>query len=150
MSSILSTASTILCRRCTRTSACSSTNARSTSCRRRMSGAGVGAIASRRSERPSSTIRTSLLNRRTSWHPFMVETEKASLNGRSNMRRPWLICASRTLASNQCQSTRLLMIRSLRPTWKRQLLGLRPECEEAVPARRVILPCTPHATPTLP
>ena len=149
MSSILSTVSITLCRRCMRTSACLSTNARSTSCRRRMSGVGVGAIASlRQGGAPSSTSRTSLLNRRTSWHPYTVETAKASLNSRISMRRPWPICASRTLARPQCQSTRLLMIRSLRLTWK-SLLGLRSECEEAVPARRAIPPCTPHATPTL-
>ena len=149
MSFILSTVSITLCRRCTKTSACSSTNARSTSSRRRKSEAGVGAIAShRRGGAPSLTSLTSLLNRRTSWHPFMVETAKASLNNRNSMRRPWPICASRPLARPQCQSTQLLMIRSLRLTWKSRL-GLRSECEEAVPARLAILLCTPHATPTL-
>ena len=149
MLSILSTANITLCRRCMRISACSSTNARSTSRRKRRSGAGVGAIASRRGGAPSSTSLTFLLNRRTSWHPFTAETEKASLNSRSNMHRPRPICASRTLARPQCQSTRLLMIRSLQQTWKSRL-GLLSECVEAVPARRAILPCTPHATPTSP
>ena len=131
-----------------RTSACSSTNARSTSCRRRMSGAGVAAIASHRGGL-RATSRTSLLNRRTSWHPFTVETERASLNSRNSMRRPWPICASRTVPRTQCQATRSLMIRSQRLTWKSQS-GLRLECEEAVPVRRAIPPCTPRATPTSP
>ena len=130
-----------------RTSACSSTNARSTSCRRRMSGAGVAAIASHRAGAASSTPPTSLLNRRTSWHPSTAQTTAASLSNRSSMRRPWPICASRTSAKIQCQSTRLLMIRSLQQTWKSRL-GLQSECVEAVPARRAILPCTPPATPT--